>query len=102
MTSCNWGIFYDYDTDRISKKFHWVLDFTDEIVVIGHKDRLVLCSIFDDTYYKEITNFTYPIAQVADGIVSAELTDDRNTVVVTYIIADSYDRITEHIEIRTS
>lgn len=93
--STNWGFFYDYATNRRSETFQWVLDYTESIVALGHKDRVVIRSIFDDCYYLEITDFENPIAMVADGILSAEFSEDMTTVTVTYIVEGSYDRVTQ-------
>lgn len=93
--STNWGFFYDYATNKRSATFQWVLDYTKSLVALGHMDRVIIRSIFDDSYYLEIIDFERPIAMVADGILSADFSEDMTTVTVTYVVEDTYDIATQ-------
>ena len=93
--STNWGFFYDYAANKRSATFQWVLDYTKSLVALGHIDRVIVRSIFDNSYYLEIIDFERPIAMVADGILSADFSEDMTTVTVTYVVEDTYDIATQ-------
>lgn len=93
--STNWGFFYDYSSNMRSDTFTWVLDYTETIVIIGNKDKLILRHIFDDTYYFEFTNFNQPLARIADSILDAVFLDDGVTIAVTYVTEGSRDIATQ-------
>ena len=93
--STNWGFFYDYAANKRSETFYWVLNYTETIVALGKKDRVIIRSVFNDSYYLEIIDFEKPIANIADGILSAELSEDMTTVTVTYVVEDSYEIMTQ-------
>lgn len=93
--STNWGFFYDYAANKRSETFQWVLNYTESVVALGRRDKVVIRSIFDDTYYLEITEFEKPLAKVADGILSADFSEDMITVTITYVVDESYDTVTQ-------
>ena len=93
--STNWGFFYDYVANRRSETFHWVLNYTESIVALGDPDKVIIRSIFDDTYYLEITAFEKAVAKVADGILSADFSKDMTTVTITYVVEDTYEKATQ-------
>lgn len=100
LQSNNWGFFYDYATDTRSKNFSWILDYSKETVVLGMPDRIIIRSIFDDSYYEEITSFSCAVANVPDGIVLADLEADGSEVTVTYIKDESFEFVTEVIKLK--
>ena len=89
--STNWGFFYDYAANKRSATFQWVLSYTKALVALGNKDSIIIRSIFDNSYHLEITDFEKPVAMVADGILSAEFSDDITTVTITYVTEGTYD-----------
>lgn len=93
--STNWGFFYDYATNKRSETFQWVLDYTESKVITGHPDKVVVQSIFDNTYYLEITDFKQPLAGVADSILSACFSEDMTSVTVTYVVEESHNTATQ-------
>ena len=97
--SCLQGFFYDYTTDTKSEDYTWILDFSEDYVVLGKPDRIIIPSIFGDSYCEEITSFRYPIARVSDGILAAELVSNGNAIDVTYISADTYEPFLETIRL---
>ena len=100
LQSTNWGFFYDYATDIRSENFSWILDYSEEIVVLGMPDRIIVRRIFDDSYYEEITAFGYAVANVADGIISAELEADGSEIIVTYVKDESFEVVTEVFKLK--
>ena len=94
--STNWGFFYDYTTNKRSETFKHILGYTESLVATGRADRVIIQSIFDDSYYLEIADFEQPVAQIAaDAMQDVDFSEDMTTVTVTYIVEGSYDRATQ-------
>jgi len=97
--STQWGFFYNAQANIRSEKYMWILDYTDEKVILGLPDGIVVRSIFDESYYTKITDFEKIVAAVPDSVLDAQFADSDGTVSVTYAEADTYELITEHIKL---
>ncbi|MBR2353482.1 MAG: hypothetical protein IKC69_03055 [Clostridia bacterium] len=97
--STQWGFLYNAQTNQRSETFMWILDCTDEKVILGLPDGIEVRSIFDDTYYAKITDFEKDVATVADSVLFAEFVDGDNTIRVTYVEANTYELITELVKL---
>lgn len=93
--STNWGLFYDYSAENWSEKFRWILDYTEAKVIVGYPDKIVVRSIFDDSFYFEFSSFDQPISWVADSILTASFSNDESTVTVTYVVDGTYELATQ-------
>ena len=97
--STQWGFFYNVQTNKRSENFQWILDYTADKVILGLPEGIVVRSIFDNTYYAEITDFEKTVADVPDAILYAEFVDSDTTISVTYAEVDTYELITERVEL---
>lgn len=87
------GFFYDFANDRQSERFHYIVGFSDTLVVTAGSDRVVIVqSIFDDSFYLELSDFEYPLANSVEWLQDAELSPDGKSVTVTYLSGEHYER----------
>lgn len=94
------GFFYDFANDRQSERFHYIVGFSDRLVVTAVADRVVIVqSIFDDTFYLELSDFKYPLANSVEWLQDAELSLDGKSVTITYLSGEHYEEKIQTFEL---
>lgn len=85
------GLFFDIENSVSSKEIYYVLDYSNGLVVYGdYESNIVIESVFDDAYYKTIlySQLKNPASDIPDLIMDADLSEEKNSVIVTYVSAD--------------
>ena len=85
------GLFFDVENSVSSKEFYYVLDYSSGLVVYGdEKSNIVIESVFDDAYYQTIlySQLNNPASDIPDLIMDGDLSEEKNSVTVTYVSAD--------------
>lgn len=93
--STQYGYYYNYRENILSQQFDCIYDETDSLVATGGIEKVIVRSIFDDTYYTEITEFEMPLSPIVEPIINAEFSSDRTSITVTYLTGENY---TTHVE----
>jgi len=87
------GFFYDFANDRQSERFHYIVGYSDTLVVTAGSDSVVIVqSIFDDSFYLELSDFEYPLANSVEWLQDAELSPDGKSVTITYLSGEHFER----------
>ena len=94
------GFFYDFANDRQSERFHYIVGFSDTLVVTAGSDSVAIVqSIFDDSFYLELSDFKYPLANSVEWLQDAELSPDGKRVTITYLSGEHFERRTQTFEL---
>lgn len=93
--STQYGYYYNYVENILSQKFDCIYDETDTLVATGGVKKVIVRSIFDDTYYTEITEFEMPLSPIVEPIVNAEFSNDHTSITVTYLSGENHTTCTE-------
>lgn len=87
--------FCNVETGEISKYFHGVFDQHHGVVAYAKSDRIIIQSIFDSSFYREISDFQHPFSPVAFPFENAEFINDGTGVRVTYLAGADYETMSE-------
>ena len=99
--AARWTIYYDPGTGQLSEPFMGVLNTDGKLVVYIAPDGKAVCvkEIFGQ-YYESFDSFSETLASVAEPFVSAELCEDGQSLVLTYLAGNDYHKKTERIELQ--
>lgn len=97
--STQWGFIYDGALGKQSSVYHWILDATEEKVVLGDKYGVTIRSIFDDTYIYNVNSqeLDRAVDLAMEWIIDAELSEDGKTITITYVTAEDYAMATQEV-----
>lgn len=96
-----WGFFFDRNKEIFSENFVAILDQKDSFVALGTARGIVIRSIFDDSYSKEIIQFSQELAPVAEPILDATFSEKEGFVSVSYYSGQEFQIVTEEIDFKT-
>ena len=93
-----WGFFFDRNQENFSESFTAILDQKDNFVALATAKGIVIRSIFDDSYYKEITHFSQEFASAAMPLFDAAFSEKEGVLSVSYYSGADYHIVTEEIK----
>ena len=96
-----WTIYYDPGTGQLSEPFMGVLNTDGKLVVYIAPDGKAVCvkEIFGQ-YYERFEAFSEDLASTAEPFVGAELCEDEQSLVLTYLAGNDYHKTTERVELQ--
>ena len=96
-----WTFYYDPRTGQLSEPFMGVLNTDGKLVVYIAPDGKAVCvkEIFGQ-YYERFEAFSEDLASTAEPFVGAELCEDEQSLVLTYLAGNDYHKTTERIELQ--
>ena len=99
--AARWTIYYDPRTGQLSEPFMGVLNTDGKLVVYIAPDGKAVCvrEIFGQ-YYERFEAFSEDLASTAEPFVGAELCEDEQSLVLTYLAGNDYHKTTERIELQ--
>ena len=78
------------------------MDQKDNFVALGTTRGIVIRSIFDNSYSKEIIQFSQELAPVAEPILDAAFSEKEGFVSVSYYSGQEFQVVTEEIDFKTT
>ena len=95
------GFFYDIENSILSRNFYSIYDQTDELVLCGTDDSVIVQDIFnEDGYYREFKEFSQPLSEnTVEKIANAYFANNGTIVVITYLTGENYEQVTESFPI---
>ena len=99
--AARWTIYYDPRTGQLSEPFMGVLNTNGKLVVYISPDGKAVCvsEIFGQ-YYERFEALSEDLALTAEPFVGAELCEDGQSLILTYLAGNDYHKATERIELR--
>ena len=91
------GYYYDQKNNAISPIFQCIFDENNGIVAHATMDKVIVESIFNDDFYKEIGTFQKPFSDVAFPFINVEFDENGHIVYVSYYSGTDYEVITEAV-----
>lgn len=94
--STQWGFFYDYANGVKSETFTCIYDVQGSRVAYGNGQSVVVQDIFDqDAYQKTFSEFSPPLAEAAEPILSAAFTQDGTGLNILYLSGEDLHEETQ-------
>lgn len=87
--------FCNIETGKKSEDFGSVFDQCNNLVAYAQSDKLIVKSIFDDYFYREIVDFQYPFSPAAFPFEDAQFINDGHGVRITYFTGADYETVSE-------
>ena len=99
--AARWTFYYDPRTGQLSEPFMGVLNTDGKLVVYIAPDGKAVCvkEIFGQ-YYERFEAFSEDLAPTAEPFIGAELCEDEQSLVLTYLAGNDYHKTTERIELQ--
>lgn len=100
--STRWGFFYDFANGVKSEPFTYIYDVQGSLVAYGDGQSVVVQDIFDPAAYRQtFSDFSPPLADIAEPVLSAAFTEDGAGLKVLYASGEDLHEETQRFSLCT-